>query len=140
MAVTDRSHAYFAHEADVGLIGRGATLEAAFEAAAEALFGVMVELDAVRPTTAVRVEFEERDVELALVTWLNHLLAEARAAGLVLARFELRHSDGHWTGQGWGEPWQADLERGVEVKGATLTMLSVAQVDGAWEARCVADV
>ena len=30
--------------------------------------------------------------------------------------------------------------RGVEVKGATLTGLALAQRDGAWEARCVVDV
>jgi SHS2 domain-containing protein len=32
------------------------------------------------------------------------------------------------------------MERGVEVKGATLTMLSVKQVEAGWEARCVVDV
>ncbi|MDE2366260.1 MAG: archease, partial [Betaproteobacteria bacterium] len=32
------------------------------------------------------------------------------------------------------------LERGVEVKGATLTMLSVKQAGAIWEARCVVDV
>jgi SHS2 domain-containing protein len=140
MAVTERSYAYFSHEADVGLIGRGPTLESAFEAAAEALFGVMVDLHAIRPVASVQVEFDETDPELALVTWLNHLLAEARVAGLVLGRFELRRSNGHWVGQAWGERWRADLERGVEVKGATLTMLSVVQTDGGWEARCVVDV
>jgi SHS2 domain-containing protein len=140
MVLRRRSHTYFPHEADVGLIGRGPTLEAAFEAAAEALFGVMVDLQGVRPLASVRVAFEEDDVELALVTWLNELLSETRAAGLALGRFELHRADDHWTGQAWGEPWRADLERGVEVKGATLTMLSVAEVDGGWEARCVVDV
>jgi SHS2 domain-containing protein len=32
------------------------------------------------------------------------------------------------------------MERGTEVKGATLTMLSVRRADGGWEARCVIDV
>ena len=35
---------------------------------------------------------------------------------------------------------RAGMERGVDVKGATLTMLSVAPTDGGWEARCVVDV
>lgn len=138
--MADKTYAYFDHEADIGIIGQGETLEAAFEAAAEATFAVMVDLAAVRPTTAVRVEFEEPDPELALVTWLNRLLAEARRAGLVLGRFRLRREDSRWSGEGWGEPWREDLERGVEVKGATLTMLSVRPVDGGWEARCVVDV
>lgn len=134
------AYAYFDHGADIGLVGRGPTLEAAFEAAAAATFAIMVDLSAVRPATAVRFTFEEADVELALVTWLNRLLAEARAADLVLGRFRVHRHGAHWSGEGWGEPWRADLERGVEVKGATLTMLAVRRGAGGWEARCVVDV
>ena len=137
---TDRSHAYFDHEADIGIVGRGETLEAAFAATAEAMFAVMANIAAVRSQTSVRFEFEETDPELALVTWLNRLLAEARAGGLVLGQFEVRRADGCWFGEAWGEPWRPDLERGTEVKGATLTMLSVAPVGSGWEARCVVDV
>jgi SHS2 domain-containing protein len=138
--MADRAFAYFDHEADIGIVGRGQTLEAAFEAAAEAMFGIMADLARVRPERAVRVEFEEADPELALVTWLNRLLAEARGASLVLGQFRLRRSNARWIGEGWGEPWRDDLERGVEVKGATLTMLAVQPVEGGWEARCVVDV
>ncbi|MGZ5662035.1 MAG: archease, partial [Usitatibacter sp.] len=45
-----------------------------------------------------------------------------------------------WLGEAWGEPWREGLERGTEVKGATLTMLSVKRAGGLWEARCVVDV
>ncbi len=135
-----RDYAYFDHDADVGIIGRGATLEAAFEAAAAATFAVMVDPRAVRPQTVVRVYFEESDPELALVTWLNELLAEARGAGLALLRFRLYRHGAHWSGEGWGEPWRDEVERGVEVKGATLTMLAVQPVHDGWEARCVVDV
>jgi len=79
-------------------------------------------------------------VEFALVTWLNRLLADAHGEGLIFGRFALNCRDGQWQGTAWGEPWREDLERGVEVKGATLTMLSVRQADGVWEARCVVDV
>jgi protein archease len=59
----------------------------------------------------------------------------------VFRRFELSRDGSRWTGRAWGETWRADLERGTEVKGATLTMLSVRQSAGAgWEARCVVDV
>ncbi|HZU06402.1 MAG TPA: archease [Chloroflexota bacterium] len=136
----DQRYAYFDHDADIGLIGRGPTLEAAFEAAAEGMFAIMADLPAVRPLTKVEVAFEEADPELALVTWLNALLAEARTQGLVLSRFHLRRNGTHWTGEAWGEPWRETLERGVEVKGATLTMLAVRPVDGGWEAQCVVDV
>jgi lon-related putative ATP-dependent protease len=131
---------YFAHDADVGIIGYGATLEEAFIAAAEAVFAQMVDPSQVKLQRVVRVEFEEDDPELALVTWLNLLLAEAKAQGLALASFELTRRDGRWYGVGWGEPWREGLEPGVEVKGATLTMLSVRQTERGWEARCVVDV
>ena len=131
---------YFEHDADIGVIGRGATLEAAFEGAAEAMFAIMVEAAQVRPLVQFAFAFAEDDVELALVTWLNRLLAEARQRGLVLGRFSLKRADGQWQGVAWGAPWDANMERGTEVKGATLTMLRVEQIAGVWEARCVVDV
>jgi SHS2 domain-containing protein len=134
------SYAYFDHDADIGVIGRGDSLEAAFVAAAEGMFALMVNLEAIQPTTTVQFTFEEPDRELALVVWLNRLLAEARAAGVVFGHFHLTRENRHWRGEARGEPWRADLERGVEVKGATLTALAVEQRDGRWEARCVLDV
>lgn len=136
----DHTYEYFDHEADIGIIGLGRTMEEAFEAAAQAMFAIMVDLSAVRATVPVRLVFEEEDPELALVTWLNRLLGEARNKGLVLSRFHLCREGAHWSGEAWGEPWRSDLERGVEVKGATLTMLSVRARDGGWEVRCVVDV
>jgi SHS2 domain-containing protein len=134
------SEAYFEHDADVGVIGRGATLQEAFAAAARATFAIMTDVDAVRPAEAVELEFEEDDVELALVRWLNLLLAAARARGMVFGRFSIERDGARWRGRAQGEPWRPGLERGVEVKGATLTMLQVRQAAGGWEARCVVDV
>jgi SHS2 domain-containing protein len=130
----------FAHDADIGVVGRGATIEAAFVAAAEAMFGIMVDITAVRPLQSVQVAFEEADCELALVRWLNGLLGEARVASLALGRFGLRREGNRWMGEGWGEPWSDTHDRGVEVKGATLTMLAVAEGREGWYARCIVDV
>jgi SHS2 domain-containing protein len=135
-----RSSELFEHDADFGVIGRGSTVEEAFVAAAEAMFGIMVEPAAIKPIERVAIEFEEADLELALVTWLNALLAQARDRGVVFAHFELARDGARWRGSASGERWRGDLERGTEVKGATLTMLSVRQVEGGWEARCIVDV
>ena len=135
-----REHAYFDHEADVGVLGRGTTLEEAFEAAAEATFAVMGDVRAARPLEELDLSFEEPDQELALVRWLNGLLAEARARTLMLCEFHLRREGSRWSGRARGEPWSDRLERGVEVKGATLTALSVRSLDDGWEAGCVVDV
>lgn len=131
---------YFEHGADIGIIGRGASVEQAFAQAARAMFAVMTALEPVRALETVALEFEEPDVELALVRWLNLLLACARERSLALAHFDIEREGARWRGRAAGEPWHAGLERGVEVKGATLTMLSVGQRSGLWEARCVVDV
>jgi len=131
---------YFEHDADVGVVGRGATLERAFVSGAQAVFSLITRLDDVQPRERVDVEFEEADAEFAFVTWINLLLARAQENGLVLGKFELERDGDRWRGRAWGEPWRADMERGIDVKGATLTMLSVARADGGWEARCIVDV
>lgn len=134
------SQTYFDHDADIGIIGRGDTLEGCLESAARATFAVMIDPSRVELQREVQVEFEEADPEFALVAWLNGLLAAAREEGLALGRFRLRRRGDHWSGTAWGRPWSRDEDRGTEVKGATLTMLSVTQSDGEWEARCVVDV
>ncbi|SFN24075.1 SHS2 domain-containing protein [Nitrosospira briensis] len=135
-----QSPTYFEHDADIGIIGRGATVEQAFEAAAQAVFGIVTKLDAVQPKTAVTIAFEEADVELAMVTWLNLLLGKSRELGMVFSRFRMQRNGARWNAEALGEKWRAGLERGVEVKGATLTMLSVKQTGAMWEARCIVDV
>jgi SHS2 domain-containing protein len=134
------SYSYFEHGADIGLAGHGATLEEAFESAAAGMFAIMTDLASVRREQTVRFEFEEADVELALVRWLNLLLAMAREQGMVFAEFRLDRDGVVWRGSATGEVWRSDHERGVEVKGATLTMLRVEQRGGEWDARCVVDV
>ena len=131
---------YFEHGADIGVVGRGASLEEAFAHAAASTFAIMAEPGAVQPLERVEVEFDEDDVELALVRWLNALLAAARERGAVWCRFELRRDGSRWHGAARGEPWRESHVRGTEVKGATLTALSVRQDEHGWQARCVVDV
>jgi SHS2 domain-containing protein len=134
------SRGYFEHDADIGIIGWGMTVEQAFEGAAQAVFAIVTNLDTVRESTTVAIEFEEADPEFALVTWLNLLLGRARELGMVFCRFHVQHQGNYWRAEAVGENWRPGLERGVEVKGATLTMLSVEKTGAVWEARCVVDV
>ena len=133
-------YAYFEHDADMGIVGRGARIEDAFEHAATAMFAMMADPAQIRPEASVAIEFEEADAELALVTWLNLLLGQARSRALIFGRFRLRRDGARWSGTAEGEPWRDGLERGVEVKGATLTGLAVTEKNGIWDARCVVDV
>jgi SHS2 domain-containing protein len=135
-----QEHGTFEHGADFGIFGRGPRVEEAFRAAAQAMFALTTDLAAVSPREKIAFEFDEVDVEMAFVRWLNLLLSHAADRGLALGRFELERDGNHWKGAAWGEPWHDGLERGTGVKGATLTMLSVKHEGGAWEARCVVDV
>ena len=133
-------YAYFDHDADIGIIGKGRTLEGAFESAAKAMFAIMAEEVPEPLESEVSFTFEEEEVEFALVRWLNFLLAYAQSRSVVLGRFELRREGDLWHAKAWGAPWRKEIVRGVEVKGATLTMLSVEERAGLWEARCIVDV
>ena len=90
---------YFDHQADMGIIGRGATIEQAFEQAARAVFAYMADLSKVSAREVIHIEFEEKDPELALVEWLNQLIGESRQAGLLLAQFSLHRRHHHWIGE-----------------------------------------
>jgi len=136
----EAAHGYFEHDADIGIIGRGNTVEESFVGAARAMFAIQSELDSVQSIEGIEIDFEEDDVELALVRWLNALLAASRDRAMVLCEFGLAREGGHWLGWARGERWRDALVRGTEVKGATLTMLSVVQGAAGWEARCVVDV
>jgi SHS2 domain-containing protein len=131
---------YFEHDADVGVEGVAATAEEAMANAAAATFAIMCPPERIAPDATLTVEFREDDLELALVTWINLLLAHARERGLALGHFVLRRDGDLWRGEASGEPWREGLERGTEVKGATLTSLDVSCRDGHWRARCVVDV
>jgi SHS2 domain-containing protein len=131
---------YFEHDADIGIVGRGASVEEAFVAGARAVFALVTSVDDVRPAERIELSFEEADVELAFVTWINRLLAESQARELALGRFAIAREGDRWRGEAWGEPWREGLERGIDVKGATLTMLAVNRSARGWEARCVVDV
>jgi SHS2 domain-containing protein len=132
---------YFNNNADIGVIGRGLTLEEAFEAAAVSMFALMTELSVVRLELNERIEFEEADVELALVRWLNLLLARGREGGMAFAEFRLERDGVVWRGSACGEPWCTALERRDDVREATLSRLQVRQMveqtGTSWEARCV---
>ena len=135
-----RRYDYFDHEADIGIEAHGKTLDEVFANAALGMFAIMAEPALVLPEYEVPIEFEEGDVELALVTWLNQLLGQARLRGLVFCAFELEHVGARWRGRAWGMPWRPGGDRGTEVKGATLTMLKVEETPKGWLARCVVDV
>jgi SHS2 domain-containing protein len=134
----------FEHGADIGVRGRGRTIEEAFENGARAMFSIMVEdLDSIKSTKEVAISCESFDQECLFTAWLNALLAEAAMENMIFGAFKIKRLK-HFTieGVGMGEPFDpVRHQRGIEVKGATFTELKVARYDdGTWVAQCVVDV
>lgn len=133
---------HFPHQADIGVRGIGASPAEAFEQAALALIAVMSDPETVRAQETLTVSCEAPDLELLLVEWLDRLIYEVATRQMLFGRFAVRIDGLRLVGQAWGEAIDpARHPRVVEVKGATLTSLRVAQGgDGAWTAECVVDV
>jgi SHS2 domain-containing protein len=140
--VSTRRWEHFPHGADVGVRGIGASLEEAFEAAAEALTAVIVDPRSVAPVDDVAISCEAPDDALLFVDWLNALVYEMATRRMLFSRFEVRIGGRGLEATAWGEAIDPSRhEPAVEVKGATYTSLRVGrQPDGTWLAECVVDV
>lgn len=132
---------HFAHGADIGVRGFGATPAQAFEQAALAMTAVITDPAGVQARNAVEVSCEAPDLELLLVDWLNALIYEMATRKWLFGRFAVRLEGNRLHGEAWGEPVDiARHEPSVEIKGATYTSLRVAQENGGWVAQTVVDV
>lgn len=132
---------HFSHEADIGVAGRGASLGAAFAAAALAMTRVITEAP-VADAVPVSIHCSAPDAELLLVDWLNALVYEMATRHLLFGRFEVRIADGELDAVAFGEPIdRVRHQPAVEVKGATFTALRVERdAAGDWVVGCVIDV
>ena len=133
---------HFAHGADIGVRGRGATQADAFAEAAVAMTAVMTDPQGIRADCRVDLRCAAPDAEFLLVDWLNALIYEMATRHMLFGRLAVT-IDGHaLRATAWGEPVdRARHQPAVEVKGATYTAVAVRQAaDGAWEAQCVVDV
>lgn len=133
---------HFAHDADIGVRGLGATRAEAFEQAALAVTAVITEPDGVAANEAIAIEAEAPDDDLLLVDWLNAVVYQMATRSMLFGRFAVKLEDHRLTATAWGEPVDRLRHRpAVEVKGATYTELSVEKRgDGLWIAQCVVDV
>ena len=133
---------HFGHDADIGIRGHGASKGEAFEQAALAMTAVISDPRELSAETMVAISCEAPDDELLLVDWLNALVYEMAIRRMLFGRFEVRLDGRRLVGKAWGEPIDiARHEPAVEVKGATLTCVRVAEEpSGEWIAQCVVDV
>ncbi|MFI5181473.1 MAG: archease [Thermoanaerobaculia bacterium] len=138
---------HFEHGADVGIRGWGATAEEAFAGAAAAVSRLWASDPAsVRSEAEAEVGCEAADLEHLLVAFLDELIYLFAIRRFLFAYLAVRieappGAPLRLTAQGAGERFDARRhESTVEPKGATLTALRVARVEGRWVAQCVVDV
>jgi tRNA nucleotidyltransferase (CCA-adding enzyme) len=133
---------HFPHQADIGIRGRGASKEEAFEQGAMALTAVVTDPEKVEPVTNITIQREDADDELLFVEWINALVYEMATRKMLFSRFRVLLTGPSLAAQAWGEPVNIRKHQpAVEVKGATYTALEVrVATDGEWVAQCVVDV
>jgi beta-phosphoglucomutase family hydrolase len=133
---------HFPHDADIGVRGYGPTMAIAFEQAALALTAVVTDPAHIALRQSVSMACEAPSAELLLVDWLNAVVLRMATDDLLFGAFEVAISGTRLDGRALGESINiARHEPAVEVKGATLTALKVAEEpDGSWRAQCVVDV
>ncbi len=92
---------------------------------------------------AVHIECEAPNTELLLLDWLNAIIFEMATRGMIFGEFKVSIDGAHRLhGIAKGEALSVERHSpAVEIKGATLTELAVAEDrPGEWRAQCVVDV
>ena len=137
-----RGREYFDHEADIGIVGFGVSLQEAFEEAAVAMFDLIVDVSRVEPREEIAIECQAADTEELFVEWLNALLAQADIHEMAFSQFSIQEMNDHRLhGTAKGERLNQEKHRPkIEVKAATYSMLSVEQNGDRWSVKCVVDV
>ncbi|MFX0197181.1 MAG: archease [Candidatus Hodarchaeota archaeon] len=136
---------YLDHEADIGILSTGDTLEETFEEGAKAMFNVMVDLDTVEDQQKVEITVEATDIVTLFIEWLNELLAQSDINGMFFSNFrveQIEHHEGIYQlkGSAYGESRDVNKHNiKTEVKGATYYGLKVWK-NGQHHAQCVLDV
>ncbi|MGB9708220.1 MAG: archease [Candidatus Pacearchaeota archaeon] len=138
----------FEHEADIGIRGKGTSIEEAFQEAAKALFDVEVDVKKVSALKEVKVKCQASNIEELFVEWLNALLSQASVRGMVFSKFKVVIKEKNdrlfkLEGVAKGEGFNAEKHNiKDEVKGATYSQLKVHQDKKTkkWIAQCIVDV
>ena len=130
------------HTADVGVAARGETLAEALSWLATGMFSVIADLERVGDGESLEVSVSSHDTGSLVVDWLNELLYQHEALGLLPKEFDVSvDADGKsLTARCAGETFDAERHRGLTaVKAATYHQLEVSH-NGEWRIQVVLDV
>lgn len=132
---------HFAHGADIGIRGTGASMEEAFEMAALSLTAVVSDPQKIEEEITVYIDLHESDHDLLFLDWINALIFEMDTKKILFATYMVTIKDGHLKAIAKGEKInRAKHDAAVDIKGATVTELKVKKENDHWIAQCVVDV
>ncbi len=138
----------FEHGADVGIRGKGLTLEESFSAILKALASLLTEeisFEILQPEKEVEIEVFAEFLDELLVTYINKVLTYTFLEEILFWEFKgkIEHQEKIYFLKGKLLGTKFETQRfgyGVEVKGATFTLAKVEKENSFWVAQCVVDV
>lgn len=135
----------YEHPADIGVYGKGPTLDIAFSEVAKAMFSVIVDIEKIKKDKFILIELESTNEEDLLFAWLNELLASADINNIFFCECEVKISNKNdnfnLKAKCFGSPRDKNPDKyKVEVKAATYFDLSVKKEKGQFIAQCIVDV
>lgn len=139
------TYKYLEHEADVGILAIGDTVEHAFAEGAKAMFNIMVEIEGVKPEKSIDIECTAKDIPALFIEWLNELINKRDVEDMLFSEFEVKIDKGEHnyflTGKAKGETINLDTHKvKTEVKAATYYGLKFEEKEDKFYLQCVLDI
>lgn len=137
---------YKDHEADIGIVGIGNTIEQAFEQGAKGMFSLMCNIKKVEKNEQINIKCNAPDYETLFVEWLNELLSKKDLENMFFSEFKIEkiervNDELKLTAKVFGEKINIKKhEPKIEVKAATYSGLKFKKKDGKYYIQCVVDV
>jgi len=133
------------HTADLFIEVYGSSVEELFANAAYGMFNEMLDVEAVTPKQAHKVDLEAETPEDLLVDWLSELLALFEITGCAFSRFDVKI--GTRNSRWWlraivqGEPYDYKKHGSkVLIKAVTFHQLAIERKDSEYTARILFDI
>ena len=138
------AYKHLEHEADIGVLGIGSTIEEAFEEGAKAMFDVMVDVKRVEPKQEVKIDCTANDLEALFVEWLNNLLTKQDIDEMVFSKFKVtikKNKTYNLVGVAYGELLDVKKHKiKTEVKAATYSGLKYEKIKDKHNIQCILDI
>ena len=135
---------YLEHTADAEFIAYGRTAEEAFENAALAMTGLMLDPETVKPENEKVVELSGEALDMLLYDWLSELLYIFEVDHLVFGRFEAKITgeagDYRLKARAFGESVKKHPDIFLHIKAVTFHDLRFEKRNNIYEAQVLLDI